>query len=134
MSCDGHTNIGVTLSRRDGDRPHVFNTDSFCAHVPSGAPLELANAMSEISEECICAGWIMGNEHILWGLMTGESTIGYGHGEPTEMDLKILRELHARAGGWIYLGSDGVLHFASTEEWNSIRVARCSTGHDGANA
>src|SRR6185312_5627864 len=42
----------------------------------------LACLMSEISEECYCAGWLIGNEHRLWSAMTDPTDDRrYGMGE-----------------------------------------------------
>lgn len=65
-------------------------------------PLQRAlyELMSEISEDCWCAGWMMGNEYSLWdAIVTGDRTYGMGFME--EGLLASCKALSDQVGGWI---------------------------------
>ena len=109
------------------ERCHVFLTDSFCEKVPTGPALDLANAMSEISEECICSGWEFGLEYTLWGIMHGLPGFCMGWGEPSEAEMDQLRALHRAAGGWIVNNDPpNELVFLTTDQWLARWNARNS--------
>ena len=62
----------------------------------------LTELMSEISERCYCAGWLIGLEYELWAILIGESDREeYGIDEVNGTDLFELRRLSAECGGWI---------------------------------
>lgn len=62
---------------------------------------ELYQLMSDISEDCYCAGWLIGNEYRLWNAITDPNDDRrYGMSEIAEDDIARLRELSAHAGGW----------------------------------
>ena len=65
-------------------------------------PLQRAlyELMSEISEDCWCAGWMMGNEFALWdAIVTGDRT--YGMSFMDENLLASVKALSDQIGGWI---------------------------------
>lgn len=66
--------------------------------------------MSDISEDCYCAGWMSDNEYTLWDAMlshpTTEAGIPYGLGVITHEHLAALRTLAAATEGWIYWHND----------------------------
>lgn len=84
----------------------------------TGKAAALAEAMSDISEECWCAEWLMGCEYDLWRMLHGGSR-EWGMGEVAEVDIERLRELSAECGGWIYWsrGMGGSETYAPLEEW-----------------
>lgn len=61
----------------------------------------LANLMSDISEEAMCAGWLIDNEYILWAIMTGQIENRYGFGPVAEKHIAHLKYWHAQEGGWV---------------------------------
>ena len=63
---------------------------------------ELYLLMSEISEDCYCAGWMHGNEFRLWDAVTDAADpLHYGMSEIAREDVDRLRALHEEIGGWI---------------------------------
>jgi len=60
----------------------------------------LADAMSEISEDCWCAGWLIGLEFDLWQALA-EGPREYGAGKIGAGDIARLRLLSDECGGWI---------------------------------
>lgn len=73
----------------------------------------LRKLMSEISEECWCAGWLIGLEHILWEAVTGKQTKICS---PEEIEH--LRYLSEKCGGWIIWDDQATGEkFAPMEEW-----------------
>ncbi len=63
------------------------------------AALALCDAMSEISERCWCAGWMLNVEFFLWAMLEGAPR-DYGLVVVPEEALENLRRLSERAGGW----------------------------------
>jgi len=60
----------------------------------------LYETMSDISEDCYCAGWMCGNEVALWrALQDGNLTYGMGEIDADELELcgALAKNLH----GWI---------------------------------
>ena len=41
---------------------------------------QLRGLMSEISEDCHCAGWLIGTGYALWGIVEHEQGPAWGHG------------------------------------------------------
>jgi len=66
------------VQREDG-----WTTHKYCGHL-TPEQLELADLMSEISETCYCAGWMLGLEYAIWGaLQDGDRTYGMSEMENT---------------------------------------------------
>lgn len=69
-------------------------------HKFSSEQAALYDTMSEISEDCWSAGWMIGNEHAIWSaLQAGDTRYGM-----TRMDPELLekcRALSEQLGGWI---------------------------------
>lgn len=105
--------------------------------------------MSDISEDCYCAGWMSGNEYRLWAAVTNaDDDRDYGQGTITDQQITWLQNLAERAGGWIYwrddrrepglpLGEWGPAympidawraHFATSDEARHYRPATPSAG------
>lgn len=78
----------------------------------------LGELMSEISEDCYCAGWMHGNEYTLWSMIAvpGASR-DYGMDAVSEEDLAELKLLSDRLGGWVVWWDDDYDQNCATEEW-----------------
>lgn len=82
-----------------------------------GEQLDLAYAMSEISEEFDFAIWLGGCEFDLWTMVTGGSRFwGGSNREVAAEDIAELKRLSEITGGWI----DGYLHFIPLNDWLPI--------------
>jgi len=79
----------------------------------------LLRMMSDLSEDCWCAGWLHDLEFTLWtATMTGNKNWGFGM---RECDLLRLKHLHEMAGGWwIWDKNEPNNRFVTTEEWLAI--------------
>ncbi|MEO6395255.1 MAG: hypothetical protein ABIO40_05035 [Devosia sp.] len=63
---------------------------------------ELHDFMSEISELCYCAGWMIGTEGRLWAFMSDADDDGKWGQRPIPQSARAtLHRLSQRAGGWI---------------------------------
>lgn len=69
---------------------------------------ELYQNMSDISEECYCAGWMMGLEFAIWGALH-DGDRSYGMGEMDSSKLERCRALAQELGGWIVWFDDDIL-------------------------
>jgi hypothetical protein len=72
----------------------------------------LGQEMSDISEDCYCAGWLGGTEYFVpeicrRALESGRSQI-WGHGEVTPARAKELTLLADQLGCWADLDEDGI--------------------------
>ena len=77
---------------------------------------ELYETMSDISEDCYCAGWMMGLEFALWGaLQDGDRQ--YGMGEMDAKQLEKCRELARDLDGWIVWVDDDTDPDLPAKEW-----------------
>jgi hypothetical protein len=78
---------------------------------------ELYQLMSDISEDCYCASWLIGNERHLWRAITDPNDDHrYGMGEISEEDIARLRLLSQQVNGWWVWEDDGP-DFISLDEW-----------------
>ena len=78
----------------------------------------LYQLMSEISEECYCAGWMSGNEFTLWEMVSSpDASRSYGMGEVSESQIADLRAMSAEIGGWIRWHDDADDSTLPPEEW-----------------
>lgn len=87
---------------------------------------EMYDLMSEISEDCWCAGWMMGLEYAIWGAMR-DGDLSYGMNSMEPETLEKVRALFNELGGWIVwkddLTDDGMPiddwgpYFVTTEDW-----------------
>lgn len=77
---------------------------------------ELANLMSEISEQMWRAGWMMGVEHELWAAVTSQAGTG-GRLIPTQAQLDQLGRLSKDIGGWISFDEEREETFVPLEKW-----------------
>ena len=89
----------------------MIKEDAFCAK-----QRELYEVMSDISEGCYCAGWMMGLEFVLWSaLQDGDRR--YGMGEMDAKQLEKCRELAKELDGWIVWVDDATDLNLPAEEW-----------------
>ncbi len=76
--------------------PRYFNS---YPHL-TDAQHDLFDRMSEISEDCFCAGWVTDNEYSIWNAITlGDPGPGYPPMNPRLV--RRCQQLSAEIGGWI---------------------------------
>jgi hypothetical protein len=81
----------------------------------------LYDLMSDISEDCYCAGWMMGNEYILWEiLMNPNASRNYGQAIVTPEQIAILREISTEIGGWIRWRDEDEIPALPLVEWGPV--------------
>jgi hypothetical protein len=78
---------------------------------------ELARLMTDISERCWCAGWLMGLEYALWSSVVRGKEKSYGVDLITCDDIRNLKELSQSIGGWIRWDNERCEVFVPTAEW-----------------
>lgn len=80
--------------------------------------------MSDLSEDCWCAGWLSDCEHSLWGFVT-DGPGEWGLRDVEQRDIDELRSLSKKAGGW-WTWNDALdgNAFVPMAEW----LARCGQG------
>lgn len=61
----------------------------------------LAMLMSEISENCMCAGWLADLEYTLWEAVIGKPLSWRWQTGITKTELQMLKELSAEIDDWI---------------------------------
>lgn len=82
--------------------PALMPSERIATPAKSASPMaaDLANAMSEISEDCYCAGWMSKLEFELWSaVMNGPVEAGFW--KVTQSDIDRLRLLARRCDGWV---------------------------------
>jgi hypothetical protein len=78
----------------------------------------LAELMSDISEDCWCAGWMSCNEFSLWRMTIDPTTERrYGFGHVTDDQVAELKALSERTGGWVIWWDDFSEPAAPIETW-----------------
>jgi hypothetical protein len=83
---------------------------------------ELYETMSDISEDCYCAGWYMSNEYHIWSaLQDGDRR--YGMGEMDAEQLDKCRTLAEELNGWVIWFDDDDDATLPVEEWGPRFVA-----------
>lgn len=78
---------------------------------------KLAYMMSEISEDCWCAGWIAGLEFSLWEMVSRGETREWGQSMITRDELSKLKAESDKIGGWIAWDKAVGERFLPTDEW-----------------
>jgi len=79
---------------------------------------ELYELMSDISEECWCAGWMQGNEFSLWRVVSDPAAPRrYGRGEISEQEATRLASLAEQIGGWVYWHDDEHEPDLPSDQW-----------------
>lgn len=82
---------------------------------------ELYELMSDISEDCYCAGWMHGNEFRLWDAITDpDDDRRYGMGEIEPQQVQRLKELSQLSGGWWRWDETEGPQFVVLERWEGI--------------
>jgi len=81
----------------------------------SSSAAALAHAMSELSERCYSAGWVIGTGHALRELCDRPGDSRWGIGGVAVYDKARLIALSAEAGGWCYWRGNGVVLVPSGE-------------------
>jgi len=82
----------------------------------------LCAAMSCISEDCWCAGWLIGLEFDVWERIHGADPF-YGMSDAPAELLALCRDLSAEIGGWVEwrdaspLTSEWGPYFVPADEW-----------------
>lgn len=78
----------------------------------------LAQLMSDTSEECWCAGWLIGTEYRLWEAITDpEDHRAWGQDKIDDETVEHLRKLSKAVDGWIrYEENEGEV-FVPMDEW-----------------
>lgn len=108
-----HSTEIAALEASDTAQPQ----ESPVAEMLSSAAADLRDCMSQLSEDCYCAGWIGSLEYLLWtAVMNGP--VETGNWKVTQSDIERLRLLARRCGGWIVW--DDVLRAAKwlpIEDW-----------------
>jgi hypothetical protein len=81
----------------------------------------LFRRMSDISEDCYAAQWLIGNEYSLWQMLQGASS-SYGTCDVSAEELEELRLLSEMANGWIWTGGAGnyIPQLVSLKEWAEL--------------
>lgn len=81
----------------------------------------LGERMSDISERCWYAGWMLGTEYTLWQAVV-EGPMAWGHDVITEEDIAVLKALADQADGWIMFDDIGPQDelFIPKEEWQRV--------------
>jgi hypothetical protein len=83
----------------------------------------LYELMSDISEDCYCAGWTMDNEFWLWDALNDPADERrYGRWAITDQQIAVLRVLSTLCDGW-WAWPDKERVFMRMEAWRS-RVAK----------
>ena len=82
----------------------------------NGQIRELAEYMSELSEEAYAAVWMEGLEYALWYAVENGPR-KYGHLEISEEHISNLKNLSGSTGGWVYFDDKTEETFISSENW-----------------
>lgn len=92
---------------------------------------ELADLMSDISERCYCAGWLLGNEARLWDALQPGDDLKYGISTIDVAMLGRIRQLSIELDGWIIFFDDVYgcslddkdcgLAFIRLSDWRTLR-------------
>lgn len=85
----------------------------------------LAQLMSDLSEEAYFAGWILGNEYMLWrAVLEGPSR--FGQLELSESQVRRLRDLSSRCSGWIFYDPSRAESWAPLWFWHAAYARHIS--------
>lgn len=83
----------------------------------------LYQLMSDISEDCYCAGWMSDNECTLWTMVANpDADRRYGIGEVELQQIEELRAISAEVGGWIRWRNDYDDKNLPRSEWGPVFV------------
>lgn len=88
------------------------------------APAEqLVALMSELSEDCYCAGWLHDCEHTLWGMIAHGDDLRWGIGAVIPGALATLKRLAGEIGGWPVWDRGSGIRVAPMAEWLPMHAA-----------
>lgn len=88
----------------DTPTPNPTHFDTY-PHL-TDAQYDLFDRMSEISEDCLCAGWVTGNEYSIWNTITlGDPGSAYPRMNPRLV--RRCKQLANEISGWIHWTADG---------------------------
>jgi hypothetical protein len=79
---------------------------------------ELFQAMSDLSEECCCAGWVIGTEQNVWRLIQHGGSWGLWRFPVQAAQLDRVRRAMSRAQCWIVWDGAGLAP-VSLEQWRA---------------
>jgi hypothetical protein len=104
--------------RPEWERQARERDESFARSPDPDVARLLMQRMSDISEECWCAGWLIRLEYILWEMVAADAGREFGQGVVKPEEVAELRRLSERCGGWIVWDSDrdGEI-WVPREEW-----------------
>lgn len=86
------------------------------------AARDLMQRMSDLSEDCYCAGWLIGCEYTLWHfVLTGPGD--WGQSRVAREDIDAMRALSEKCGGWVAWRDDIGNVFVPLAEWLSMYTA-----------
>jgi len=80
---------------------------------------ELADYMSQISEEAYCAGWISNLEYILWNAVTGGKR-EFGRYLISDKDIENLISFSTKCNSWIIFDHKNDETAINLEEWKKV--------------
>ncbi|MCC6314195.1 MAG: hypothetical protein IT337_09270 [Thermomicrobiales bacterium] len=76
--------------------------------------------MSDISEDCYCASWLVGLEYSLWHVVEGADQFGMCFFGPDDLRVSQLRSLRDLSGYWaVWSHEVGDAVLISVDEWRS---------------
>ena len=79
--------------------------------------------MSDISEECYCAGWITGAEYVLWEIVADHAADRkWGQGQVQQWQIDDLRAISEEIGGWIRWRDDDEEPGLHHDHWGPVFV------------
>ena len=81
---------------------------------------ELADYMSELSEEAYCAGWMHDLEYELWQVLQSDSPSRFGRLVASDDQLYKLRSLSSACEGWIHFDDAREETWLSFAEWQPL--------------
>lgn len=84
----------------------------------------LYDVMSDISEECYCAGWMAGNEYAIWDALGRNEPVRYGMGEIDKRKLTECASLSLATDSWIIWRDDeDGLDQHDSSEWGAYAIS-----------
>jgi hypothetical protein len=112
--------VSVLMAQRDDAREERDDAraeiERLRAELRDYARERLPALMSEISEDCWCAGWLHGTEYALWKMV--EHGAGkWGQGEVTQAQVDRLKRLSELADGWFAWRDGDGPEFVPMERW-----------------
>jgi hypothetical protein len=131
MTSPVSTEVLARIAEARNNEGYDGTDEQLARSVDPEAARDLWSLMSDISEQCYCAGWLLGNEDTLWRMVTDRGdTRRYGQGEDGSenctvhaVSVEALRYLHERCGGWWVWddsapdAQDWGPRFLTTKEW-----------------